>query len=131
VAAVVNPLLQGRERITLLPPLDYELFSFLMNACTLILTDSGGVQEEAPALRKPVFILRDNCERPEVIRSGGALLVGTSRDVIVSSALRVLTNANDYDRMAGAGSPYGDGLASRRIVRSLIKVLSARSPQHA
>ncbi len=127
VSGVVRSLLANQERVILLPPLDYEVFSFLMSVSTLILTDSGGVQEEAPALRKPVLILRDNSERPEVVRSGGAVLVGTSQTAIVATAVGLLTNQTDYERMANAGSPYGDGRAAQRIVQSLQQKLCSRT----
>ena len=115
----MHKILKNNDRVFLLPSLDYFAFSLLLNICTLILTDSGGIQEEAPALKKPVFVLRDSCERSEVIRCGGGKLVGTNRSEIFSSVSHILNNPAEYEKMANSGSPYGDGLASKRIVQSL------------
>jgi UDP-N-acetylglucosamine 2-epimerase (non-hydrolysing) len=88
----------------------------LMKRSTLILTDSGGIQEEAPALGKPVLVLRDETERPEAVEAGVARLVGAQREQIVAEAARLLTDKAEYAAMARAGSPYGDGMAAHRIV---------------
>jgi UDP-N-acetylglucosamine 2-epimerase len=115
VRATVERILAGAERVHLLPPLDYDLFCCLMNVSHLILTDSGGVQEEAPVLNKPVLVLRDTSERPEAVKAGAARVVGTQRETIVEAAARLLTDEAQYRRMAEAPSPYGDGHAAERI----------------
>ncbi len=125
--------LAGRERIHLLAPLDYDLFCCLMKESYLILTDSGGIQEEAPALHKPVLVLRDTSERPEAVAIGAARVVGTDPAVIVREAGRLLSDQTAYRRMAEAGSPYGDGRAAERIVSWLSQAvpgLAQRRPRH-
>jgi UDP-N-acetylglucosamine 2-epimerase (non-hydrolysing) len=116
VRETASRLLAGQERIHLLAPLDYDEFSYLMSICHLILTDSGGIQEEAPALNKPVLVLRDTSERPEAVEAGAACVVGTQQAGIVDAATRLLTDALEYARMASAPNPYGDGHAAERIV---------------
>jgi len=108
--------LGGLERVHLIPPADYQDLIMLMKRATLILTDSGGIQEEAPALGKPVLVLRDETERPEAVEAGVARLVGADRSRIRTEAARLLTDEAEYSSMARAGSPYGDGQAARRIV---------------
>jgi UDP-N-acetylglucosamine 2-epimerase (non-hydrolysing) len=112
-------ILAGHERISLIPPLDYVSLIHLIRRSTLILTDSGGLQEEAPTFGKPVLVLRDRTERPEAVEAGCARIVGTDRRVIVSAALELLTDRSAYDRMAKIANPFGDGHASKRIVRVL------------
>jgi len=119
VRGVMRSALAGRERIHLLDPLPYVPFVGLMKASTLVLTDSGGVQEEAPALGKPVLVLRVTTERPEGVRYGVARLVGTDTDRIVAETLRLLSDREAYLQMARAVSPYGDGQAARRIVQAV------------
>jgi len=109
-------LLTGQEQIHLVEPLDYDLFCCLMSRSYLILTDSGGIQEEAPALRKPVLVLRDTSERPEAVAVGSARVVGTDPERIATEAARLLNDRAAYRRMAEAGSPYGDGKSAERIV---------------
>jgi UDP-N-acetylglucosamine 2-epimerase (non-hydrolysing) len=109
-------ILAGHERISLIPPLDYVSLVHLVRRSTLILTDSGGIQEEAPAFGKPVLVLRDVTERPEAIEAGCARIVGTDRPVIVRAALELLTDRLAYQRMAHVANPFGDGHASERIV---------------
>jgi UDP-N-acetylglucosamine 2-epimerase (non-hydrolysing) len=121
VRCAVEELLVQRERIHLLAPLDYEDFCFLMNASYLILTDSGGVQEEAPTLHKPVLVLRDTSERPEVVEAGAAQVVGTDRETILAAATRLLSNRAEYERMAATPNPFGDGRAAQRIVEFLCR----------
>ena len=104
-----------------LEPMQYLQFVFLMEKATLILTDSGGIQEEAPGLGKPVLVMRDTTERPEAVQNGTIRLVGTNYDAIVSETSRLLDDAEAYRRMAQAVNPYGDGHASERIVEVLIK----------
>ena len=129
VRAVVNEELGGLERVCLTDPLDYEPFANLMNRATLILTDSGGVQEEAPALGKPVLVLRDTTERPEAVDAGTVKLIGTNQEKVYSAAKILLTDAAEYRKMAEARSPYGDGHAAERIVKALLwrhNILSER-----
>jgi UDP-N-acetylglucosamine 2-epimerase (non-hydrolysing) len=119
VKGPVEAMLCDTPRVRLIPPVDYVEFVHLMARAHLILTDSGGVQEEAPSLGKPVLVLRDTTERPEGVEAGTAVVVGTDRDRIVETAARLLSSRADYQRMASAVSPYGDGRASERIVASL------------
>jgi UDP-N-acetylglucosamine 2-epimerase (non-hydrolysing) len=115
----VNRLLGNTSNILLTAPLDYPAFLYLMNKSHLVLTDSGGIQEEAPALGKPVLVLRDTTERPEAVEAGTVVLVGTSKDTIVSETVRLLEDESLYKRMSTAVNPYGDGKASERIVTTL------------
>jgi UDP-N-acetylglucosamine 2-epimerase (non-hydrolysing) len=115
----VREHLSGRERISLLPPLDYMSLIQLMRASTLILTDSGGIQEEAPTLGRPVLVLRDVTERPEAVEAGCARVVGTSESRIVREARRLLEDDAAYRQMAHVANPFGDGHASERIARAL------------
>jgi len=108
-------VLDGVDRVSLLAPLDYLTFLVLMDASWLVLTDSGGVQEEAPVLGKPVLVLRETTERPEAVESGVARLVGTSESAITEAVEGLLRDPASRDRMARAVSPFGDGDASRRI----------------
>jgi UDP-N-acetylglucosamine 2-epimerase (non-hydrolysing) len=119
VKGPVEAMLCDTPRVRLIPPVDYVEFVHLMARAYLILTDSGGVQEEAPSLGKPVLVLRDTTERPEGVEAGTAVVVGTDRERIVATAARLLSSPADYQRMASAVSPYGDGRASERIVASL------------
>jgi UDP-N-acetylglucosamine 2-epimerase (non-hydrolysing) len=114
-----HAILAGHERISLIPPLDYVSLVHLIRLATLILTDSGGIQEEAPTFGKPVLVLRELTERPEAVQAGCARLVGTDRQVIVSAALKLLTDRSAYERMAQVANPFGDGHASERIARVL------------
>ena len=109
------------DNLFFLEPLQYLQFVFLMEKATLLLTDSGGIQEEAPGLGKPVLVMRDTTERPEAVENGTVRLVGTNYDAIVSETSRLLDDAEAYERMAQAINPYGDGHASERIVEVLIK----------
>lgn len=115
----VYELLDGKDRIHLIQPLEYAQFCTLMKKSHIILTDSGGVQEEAPSLGKPVLVLRDTTERPEAIEYGTVKLVGTDIQKIVSSVQILLDDKNEYQKMSEAINPYGDGLASKRIVEVL------------
>ena len=121
VREVIGATLKGNNRIILLDPLGYVPFVYLMSVATLILTDSGGIQEEAPSLGKPVLVLRDTTERPEGIEAGTAKLVGTNAKRIVSETERLLDDTRHYEAMSGAINPYGDGRASERIA-SVINV---------
>jgi len=119
----VHQRLKGFRNILLLPPVEYLQFVWLLDRCTLVLTDSGGVQEEAPSLGKPVLVMRETTERPEGIKAGVAKLVGTKRESIVNEAAKLLQDAGEYDAMARAMNPYGDGRASHRIIDVCQKVL--------
>jgi UDP-N-acetylglucosamine 2-epimerase (non-hydrolysing) len=116
----VNRLLTGVSNIHLIEPQDYLPFVHLMNEAHIILTDSGGVQEEAPSLGKPVLVMRDTTERPEAVEAGTVKLVGTDPEKIVAEITRLLTDEDEYRRMSVAHNPYGDGAASDRIVEGLI-----------
>ena len=107
------------ENVFLIEPLDYLPFVYMMQHSTLILTDSGGVQEEAPGLGKPVLVMRDTTERPEAVEAGTVLLVGTNREKIEQGVSMLLDDADCYRRMSEAVNPYGDGLACERIVKKL------------
>jgi UDP-N-acetylglucosamine 2-epimerase (non-hydrolysing) len=113
-------LLRDCANVHLIAPLDYPTLIWIMNRSHLVLTDSGGIQEEAPALGKPVLVMRDVTERVEGVEAGTARLVGTKRAVIVETTTRLLTDADAYLRMARAVNPYGDGTTSRRI-RQLLR----------
>lgn len=119
VGETVRKVLGNHKRIQLIDPLDYPTFCHLMAKSTLILTDSGGVQEEAPSLGKPVLVLRDETERPEAVTMGTVKLVGPHQDKIVAEANTLLTDMDAYNAMANQVNPYGDGLASQRIVEIL------------
>lgn len=120
-------LLNEKPGIHLLPPLRYDEFAHLMNRALLILTDSGGIQEEAPALSKPVVVLRSITERPAIISEGVGVLVGTDKNQIIRTVSELLTNKNLYSQMARGVSPYGDGKAAERIISFLKqKLISIR-----
>ena len=111
----VSRLLSGHENILLVEPLAYVPFVDLMRRAYLLLTDSGGIQEEAPSLGKPVLVMREKTERPEAVQAGTAKLVGTGQARIVDEASRLLDDPQEYNRMARVHNPYGDGRASRHI----------------
>ncbi|MGQ9601740.1 MAG: non-hydrolyzing UDP-N-acetylglucosamine 2-epimerase [Candidatus Bipolaricaulia bacterium] len=119
VRGPVQRILGGLERVHLLEPLDYESFVWLMSRAHLILTDSGGIQEEAPSLGKPVLVLRERTERPEAIAAGTARLVGVDRERIFQETQRLLDSSAEYEKMAHAANPFGDGHAAERIVAIL------------
>ena len=119
VRAVMNAALAGLDNVALIEPLDYPDFARLLDICELMLTDSGGVQEEAPALGKPVLVMRETTERPEGVAAGTAKLVGTNADSIVREATRLLDDPAAYAAMARAHNPFGDGRAAARIVELL------------
>ena len=120
VQQVVRQELGDTPRVHLIDPLDYQPFANLMNQAHIILTDSGGIQEEAPSLGKPVLVLRDTTERPEAIDAGTVKLIGTSRERVYQELKLLLTDAGEYARMAEATNPYGDGRAAARIVECLL-----------
>lgn len=120
----VNRLLSGIANVHLIEPLDYLPFVYLMTRATVILTDSGGVQEEAPSLGKPVLVMRDTTERPEAVDAGTVRLVGTDVAKIVDGVSLLLDDRTEYERMSFAHNPYGDGRACERIVDALLTHLS-------
>ena len=119
----VYRILGGVERIVLTDPVEYDVLAHLMKACYLVLTDSGGIQEEAPALGKPVLVMRTETERPEGIEAGTARLVGPFAERIAAETEMLLRDASAYRRMARAVNPYGDGHAAERIVEVLLSKL--------
>ena len=118
----VNRLLGDHPRIHLIEPLSYEPFVWLMNRSTVVLTDSGGVQEEAPSLGKPVLVMRETTERPEGVEAGNAKLVGVNREKIVSELSLLLDSKEERDKMTAINNPYGDGTTCRQIVNALLQV---------
>lgn len=123
VRETVYPYLDGQERIHLIEPLEYLPFSHLMQRADLILSDSGGIQEEAPSLGKPVLVMREKTERQEAVTAGTVKLVGTDREQIVTIANQLLQDKEAYLQVAQARNPYGDGKASERIIQELKKFL--------
>jgi UDP-N-acetylglucosamine 2-epimerase (non-hydrolysing) len=121
----VRAALGGHPRVALLPPVGYVDLAALLERAHLVLTDSGGIQEEAPSFGKPVLVLREVTERPEGVAAGVAAVVGTSEDGIVAETSRLLSDPAAYDRMASGGNPYGDGRASERIADALLEPLPA------
>ena len=121
VKKITRNMLSDISNVHLIEPLSYELFIYLLKNCKIVLTDSGGIQEEAPSLGKPVLIMRDTSERPEGIEAGTAKLIGTDEKSIVESVSLLLDNELEYNKMAKAINPYGDGLSSERVVRELEK----------
>ncbi len=119
VKNIVDEALAGHDNVHLIPPLDYLPFIYLMRRAELIVTDSGGVQEEAPSLGKPVLVTRDTTERPEAVAAGTVELVGTDKDKLLRSVTVLLDDKEAYQRMSRAHNPYGDGKASERIVERL------------
>ena len=122
VQTPVKKILSKLRNVFLLPPLEYDKFCYLMYRSYLILTDSGGIQEEAPSLGKPVLVLRNVTERKEGIKKGNAVLVGTNKDKIIKWVKNLLHNKNLYNNMRKVSNPYGDGKASNRIIRILKSV---------
>jgi len=116
----VNRILSSLNNLHLLEPLEYPQFVHLMNQSTLILTDSGGVQEEAPSLGKPVLVMRETTERPEALEAGTVKLVGANRQTIVDETMNLLTDSDAYKKMAFAHNPYGDGKACEKIFETLL-----------
>jgi UDP-N-acetylglucosamine 2-epimerase (non-hydrolysing) len=119
VREVITPLLAGLDNVRVIEPLDYGGFSRLMQRSAVVLTDSGGVQEEGPSLGKPVLVLRDTTERPEAVVAGTVRLVGTDEQTIVDAVSELFDDPAAYDRMANAVNPYGDGLAAARSVTAI------------
>jgi UDP-N-acetylglucosamine 2-epimerase (non-hydrolysing) len=128
VRSSVNSLLKDVERVTLIDPLDYGQFVRAMGDAHLVITDSGGVQEEAPSLGKPVLVLRECTERPEAVMAGTVAIVGTNTEIIVGKATELLNDDEAYQRMARVTNPYGDGQATARILGYLARRLSLDIP---
>ena len=124
----VNRLLGGLPNVRLIPPQSYRNFVALMARCRLVLTNSGGVQEEAPSLGKPVLVMRDTTERPEGVAAGTAILTGPNAKAIAHHAARLLTDEAAYRAMAAARNPYGDGYAAERIVERIRRYFAPRGP---
>lgn len=120
VREIVQAVLGGLDRVHLIEPMDYEPFANLMAKVDIVLTDSGGIQEEAPALGKPVLVLRDTTERPEAVDAGTVKLVGTAYDAVLTETNKLLDEAEYYRSMAEAVNPYGDGRACERIVKEIL-----------
>ena len=118
----VFEILGSQKNIKLIDPLAYPAFVWLMNKCELVITDSGGVQEEAPSLGKPVLVMRDTTERPEAVDAGTVILVGTDKGKIVGETVDLLSNTERYKKMSKLHNPYGDGKASKRIVEFIKKL---------
>ena len=121
VREVANEIFSGCDKVKLIEPLEVFDFHNFQNKSYIILTDSGGIQEEAPSLGKPVLVLRDTTERPEGIKAGTLKLVGTDEETIYNETKRLLTDNIEYEKMSHASNPYGDGCASERIVDTIIK----------
>jgi UDP-N-acetylglucosamine 2-epimerase (non-hydrolysing) len=112
----VKEILSDTKNVYLINPLQYEQFIYMMNKSYFIITDSGGVQEEAPSLGKPVLVMRDTTERPEAVEAGTVKLVGTNKESIINEAQKLLDDENEYNTMSKAHNPYGDGKACQRII---------------
>jgi UDP-N-acetylglucosamine 2-epimerase (non-hydrolysing) len=117
----VKEILSDTKNVFLIEPLQYEQFIYMMNKSYFIITDSGGVQEEAPSLGKPVLVMRDTTERPEAVEAGTVKLVGTNKETIISEAQKLLDDNQEYNKMSKAHNPYGDGKACERIVEFIRK----------
>ncbi|MFD3839197.1 non-hydrolyzing UDP-N-acetylglucosamine 2-epimerase [Streptomyces sp. NPDC058642] len=128
VREVLLPELDGHQGVSLVEPLGYLDFAATLAECDLVLTDSGGIQEEAPSLSKPSLVLRTTTERPEAVEAGSARLVGTDPETIVAWAEKLLDDPVEYRRMASAGNPFGDGRAARRILDQLAEDFAADVP---
>ena len=121
VREIVQEELGGLDRVHLIEPMDYEPFANLMGKVDIVLTDSGGIQEEAPALGKPVLVLRDTTERPEAVDAGTVKLIGTAYEDVLRETNLLLDNSAHYKKMAEAANPYGDGKACERIIRAILQ----------
>lgn len=118
----VRKLLSDIKNVYLIEPLQYEQFIYMMDKSYFIITDSGGVQEEAPSLGKPVLVMRDTTERPEALEAGTVKLVGTNKDLIIKEAQKLIDNKNAYEAMSRASNPYGDGYACEKIIKALKEI---------
>lgn len=133
VRDVIEPTLGGLDNVLLTEPLSYHEFAHVLGAAKVVLTDSGGVQEEAPSLGKPVLVMRETTERPEAVDAGTVKLVGTDRELVRTETLRLLEDDTAYAAMANATNPYGDGHAAPRAVAAIAALLGlgARLPEFA
>ena len=118
----VNRILAHIENVLLIEPMAYQDFIWMMNRSKIIITDSGGVQEEAPSLGKPVLVMRDTTERPEAVEAGTVILVGTDKNTIINETLELLSNTERFEKMSKLHNPYGDGKACERIVDFIAKL---------
>ena len=125
----VNRILGNHSRIHLIEPLDYLPFVYAMKKSFLIITDSGGVQEEAPSLGKPVLVMRDTTERPEAVDAGTVILVGSNPEKIFQEASKLLNEENEYKKMSYAHNPYGDGKACERIKFEIQKLTKIKNEE--
>ncbi|MFJ6535575.1 non-hydrolyzing UDP-N-acetylglucosamine 2-epimerase [Paenarthrobacter sp. NPDC091711] len=123
VREAVLPSLEGKANVVVTEPLAYGEFTRMLSLAHIVLTDSGGVQEEAPSLGKPVLVMRDNTERPEAVEAGTVALIGTDEERIVTEVSRLLHDAEHFEAMANAVNPYGDGLASERTIAAIAELL--------
>ena len=123
VREAILPEIEGRENVLVTEPLAYGEFTHLLSVATVVLTDSGGVQEEAPSLGKPVLVMRENTERPEAVTAGTVRLIGTDEEVVVAEVTRLLEEPEAYEAMAAAVNPYGDGRAAERTVSGIARLL--------
>ena len=121
VRDAIRPAVQDVKNVLMTEPLPYAQFCALLERASIILTDSGGVQEEGPSLGKPVLVMRETTERPEAVVAGAVKLVGTDEEVIVREVSTLITDQDEYSRMARALNPYGDGRAAERTVRALAR----------
>jgi UDP-N-acetylglucosamine 2-epimerase (non-hydrolysing) len=124
VREAVLPAIEGKSNVIITEPLAYGEFTRMLSLSHVVLTDSGGVQEEAPSLGKPVLVMRDNTERPEAVHAGTVTLIGTDEERIFKEVDRLLNDQEHFDTMANAVNPYGDGLAAERTVAALAELLA-------
>lgn len=127
IKTVVYKALKANKRVHLIPPQDYNEFLYLMTLCYLILTDSGGIQEEAPSLNKPVLVMRNETERPEAVQAGCAYLVGSDPETIIKKTIKLIDDDQIYLEMAKSKNPFGDGSASMNIVNHLVEKMKVRT----
>lgn len=127
VREAVLPAIEGKSNVIITEPLAYGEFTRLLSLSHVVLTDSGGVQEEAPSLGKPVLVMRDNTERPEAVHAGTVALIGTDEERIYKEVDRLLNDADHFDAMANSVNPYGDGLAAKRTVAAVAELLGVGS----
>jgi len=131
VREVAEAVLAHLDRVHLVEPMDYEPFANLMAKVDIVLTDSGGIQEEAPALGKPVLVLRNTTERPEAVTAGTVKLIGTNKEDVLAATTRLLEDSVYYKNMAEAVNPYGDGLAAKRIVSFILKQYGFKTEEYS
>ena len=130
VREVAESVLGDLDRVHLVEPMEYVPFANLMAKVDIVLTDSGGIQEEAPALGKPVLVLRNTTERPEAVTAGTVKLIGTNKEDVLAATTRLLEDQAYYKKMAEAVNPYGDGLAAKRIVSFILKKYGFKTEEY-